>query len=81
MVARSCWLSREIPLFDVFEQQFYFLFYFFFPRRTWLIVFNTEVNTPGPSSPANMTAGLEGKEPFSEICAPQEILLFVVSNL
>lgn len=32
--------------------------FFFFPRHVWLTMFNTEVKTPGPSSPANVTAGL-----------------------
>lgn len=24
VIARGCWFSKEIPLFDLFEQQFYF---------------------------------------------------------
>lgn len=43
VIARGCWSSKEIPLFDLFEQQFLF---FFFPRHTWLTMFNTEVKNP-----------------------------------
>lgn len=56
VIARGCWFPKEIPPFDLFEQEFFV--FFFFPHHTWLTMFNTEVKTPGPSSPANVTAGL-----------------------